>query len=71
LNHPDWNAVREAVAVEGDNALFRRVEQAVTEFNEATGEETTRTIVSYEPIPQNVSAKAAFHRIEGDVERLV
>lgn len=71
INHPDWNAVRQAVATEGDNALYRRVEKPVTEFDEETGTETTRPVVSYEAIPQNVSAKASFKRIEADVERLV
>ena len=69
IKHPDWDAVRAAVT--GSEKLYRRVERTLTEFNEETGKEEPRVVVSYEPIKAESGAKASFDRIEADVERLV
>jgi hypothetical protein len=70
INQADWNAVRAAVASEGE-ALYRRVVTTTTVFDEAEGLEHEVTQVSYAPVPQEAAAKASFARIEADVERLI
>lgn len=43
----------------------------MTEYNEETGTESSREVVSYEPVRVEDSVKASFARIEADVERMV
>jgi hypothetical protein len=65
---PDWDVVSAALA--GDVQLYKRGERVVTEMNEETGEETSRTVVSYQEVDL-AQAKAAFANIERDIERLI
>lgn len=65
----DWKTVRDFLA--GGEQLYRRVEKTITEFDEESGEETSRSVVSYEPVKVDGGVKASFARIEEDVERIV
>lgn len=71
INTEPWNVVRNALGAKKGPQLYRRSETTVNEL--VDGVETPRTIVSYEPVQQvsDEQAKAAFARIEADVERMM